>query len=708
MLGPMLAVALAASLAALVAAGGSLPPPGPDAGIGIPDEPGAVVLPGDEPTVQAVAADLDEDGAPELVRLVGMGGDALAVEVWREGEGSWELAAPPMRLVPGATARPGVLDARRPVRLLVRRVAGHPRVTLLRQTDGAAPEDPAACCLTLDDVVLAAGAVELVRVVDAGSVADSVHVIDLDGDGTDELFAAYFLAPINVASTATEGRVFRWADGRFAPPTTTELPVGSGSTPYVLGDSDGAPGDEMAVISSSARSTLFRVSLGPDDGLVVEDSGLIADDALAVPLGARDRGLAVRGPSVGLAILRWPRGQPAGAPIAALAIETDNLIGVVEIGGTSRLLAHRTDPDALDVLALPSLEPLPGGAVEPSRAAAALRGGPATPYVGRVPGGWRHGDPAAIVDGRLLPGPAADAPAAPIGALAAGQPIGLVGSQRSWLAIHQGMPRRSAIDPSGGRLDPPAPHPAAAVTIAPLAGVGRPEADGGAYEPAILGGVPLRDGVIGVSRGGLVAEVRAPPGSRVYLPEPDRTAAPLVRAVGPDGALDVVLPPPAGAGADGSGTVTMTVATPSGHAYVSSWTVRLVETPPGLSAGTATPIGSSRVTVAGRTAPHAQVEVAGTAVAVDVNGRFATSVHLPPWPTSVTVVARDAIGNETILVVSGVGIVDYRSLPWVPIVLILSGGMAVALIMRAPRPRSEPGRAGDDAGFEEVDPAERL
>ena len=58
--------------------------------------------------------------------------------------------------------------------------------------------------------------------------------------------------------------------------------------------------------------------------------------------------------------------------------------------------------------------------------------------------------------------------------------------------------------------------------------------------------------------------------------------------------------------------------------------------------------------------------------------------------------------------VSGVGIFDYRALPWVPIALVLLVGIASALILRVPKPRTAPRPAGDDAALEELDPADRL
>ncbi len=696
----MLTVALAAML---VAGGAVLPPPVQPAVVRVPDEPGAFVLPDARPTLQAVAADLDADGAPELVRLLAGEQETIWIELWREVDDGWALVAPPTLAVPGEAGQAELAYARRPVRLLVRRADGGDRVTLVRQPDFTEPGDPRECCLLLDDIVLDGGALHLDRVADPGANADAVHVIDLDGDGTDELLATFSLAPLDDASTPTEARVFRWADDRFAPPTTTELPVGSGSSPFILGDSDGVSGDEAAMISSSALSVLFRIGLGADDMLVAEDSGLIVSDALAVPLGDR-RGLAVVGPTIGLAVLSWPRGEPVGAALASLPIVDARLIGVIEVGGEPRLLTHRPDADALHPLALPGLTQLLRGPIGLSRAAGSLARGSITPFEGLLPGGGPDGERAAIVSGRLLPAPLLGDRAAEVGALPAGRPAGLVGRERAWLAIHHGA---SEVDPAGGRLEPPAFHPGSAVTIAPLVLFLAPEEDGGGYEPETVGGVVLDGGVTGTSDDGLVAEVHAPPGSRVYLSSPDAIAA-APRVVGDAATLDVVVEPPTDATTEATGRVTMTVATPAGHAYVSSWQLRLVEGPPSLTARTETQLGSSRVTIAGRTAPYAQIDVAGTAAAVDEDGRFSTSVDLPPWPTAVTVTASDNFGNEASLVLSGIGIFDYRALPWVPIAIVLVAAAGVALILRVPQPRASFRAVGDEADLEELDPADRL
>jgi hypothetical protein len=363
---------------------------------------------------------------------------------------------------------------------------------------------------------------------------------------------------------------------------------------------------------------------------------------------------------------------------------------------------HSQGAESLRVLLLPQLEPLQGP-IRPT-AAAALSGAPISAYVGSLPGGLADGRTAAIVAGRLVPSPFYVGPAVPVGALAGAWPVGLVGSDRAWLAIlHGAIP---PIDPAGGLLESPAIEPGSGVAIAPLRQLASPEGEGGSYAPQTSGGVRLENGALGVTSDGIVAAVHAPPGSRVYVSGSETDDAIVPRVVEASGDLDVAVPP-IGAADDEAAAVTLTVSTPGGHAYVSSWDLQLVAEAPRLGAQTETPIGSTRVTIAGRTAPYAQVEVAGAPVDVAADGRFTASVHLPPWPTEVVVTAADPFGHETRLVVSGVGLFDYRALPWVPIAIVLLGGIAVTFVAR-PRRRSAARAFGDDGALEELDPADRV
>ena len=91
MLPPVLAAVLAATIGApMIPTGPALPPAPPTAIRSVPDEPGAFVLPEAE-VYQAVVADLDGDGAREIVRLVAGERTAIEAEAWGEERGEWAL-----------------------------------------------------------------------------------------------------------------------------------------------------------------------------------------------------------------------------------------------------------------------------------------------------------------------------------------------------------------------------------------------------------------------------------------------------------------------------------------------------------------------------------------------------------------------------------------------------------------------------------------
>lgn len=664
----------------------------------LPAEPGTVVLP-DAEILQTVTADLDGDGSRDLVRLVrGDGGAALA-EVWVERGDGWAMLGDPLEVVP-----PGFVDGRidpvyqeTPVRLLVRRVDGRERVTVASQPHFEEIDVGEPCCLLLHDVVVEPGGVASRRSIGPpGDFADAVLVIDLDGDATDELLVTRSLAPQGDIGFPSIARVYRWAVDVFAAPTVTELAIGSGDAPILLGDTDGAPGDEAGIISTVGPPGLFRLSLDDDDRIRTDAAGFTVDEAVAVPLGD-GRGIAAVGPLVGIIVAPWPPGGPVGEPVGTSRLSRARLIGTVEVEGEPMLAAHRPLSGTLHLLRLPELVPWRDTSIDRSPAAVTLSARPPVPFVGRTSAGIIHG-------GRLLRSSSGTSDTAPltVATLAGAEPVGPLGGG-GWLAIHHAPYGPSAPGPGGGPLVVPQPLPLAWTSIVPVGQVLRPEEGRGAFAPEIDGGVALDAGNdIATGEDGFRASVEAPPGSRVLVADGMTVAqAPIV--VPDDGRVDVRL----GVGPGESERrrrTRLVVMTPAGHAYLAAWDVVVAAAAPPLDLDVTTPFGQAAAVVGGRTLPFARVTVAGRAVEVRPDGSFTASVNLPPWPTPVRVEVDDTLGNRAATTLSGVGFFDYRSLPWLPIVGALSLVAAIVLLQRQPRPVRPPRAADDDAALEELAP----
>ncbi|HJP71271.1 MAG TPA: hypothetical protein VJ975_06090 [Candidatus Limnocylindria bacterium] len=701
---------LAAGLLAMILAIGSsmAPATAPSAIATVPDEAGATFLPDDEPTFQAVAADLDGDGARDVVRLVGAERGSIRAEAWTVRDGSWSPLAGAVDVIPGRPSggQGGVVYDGAPVRLLVHHVDGADRVTVVRQPRFVGPDFASECCLLLHGLVLADGQLSLTAVAQATASVGAVSAIDFDGDGTDELLTSRSLPPLGDIGYPSELGVYRWNGRAFDAPAVTQIPIGSGDTPFVLGDSDGHQGEEAAIISTIGRPALYRLTIDEADEVHVEDAGLVATDALAVSVNGA-RGIAVVGPTVDLAVMTWRRD---GAPeeIATLPMDDGILLGSVQISGQPHLVVRQTNPEALHLLRLPHLEPSLGNPVTRSPAAATLASTALRPYIGSMPGGGLDGEPAVVYAGRLLPSPdRADAPfrtldTAVFASLAGAEPVGLVGPDRSWLAIlHAPLPL-GAIDPRGGRLDAPVFPPASGVSVAPVELSRTPETDDGSFDPELDDVVQLPGVDLGSPPTGFRVRIQAPPGSRAYVAVADPSVVGPVVVV-PDGGVALVpVVPPEGVPSPAF-RATITIATPAGHGYTAGWDIRVLGEPPPLQASVSTSIGSPTVDVSGQTVTYARVTVDGHSVLVGSDGQFSTRVRAPPWPTSIEVVATDPFGQAATTSVSGVGFFDYRGLPWVPIAVILVMVAGIVLFLRVPRPEPLPRRA-DDAVLEEMDP----
>ena len=93
----------------------------------------------------------------------------------------------------------------------------------------------------------------------------------------------------------------------------------------------------------------------------------------------------------------------------------------------------------------------------------------------------------------------------------------------------------------------------------------------------------------------------------------------------------------------------------------------------------------------------------GSSLVADTTGRFAGEISAPPWPSDVRIEATDAVGNRSTRVISVVGLVDYRQLPWIPIAVLVTVLAALALFLRGPGAR-EPAADGDSR-LEEIEEA---
>ncbi len=691
-----------ALLALLVAAPLAVPPP-VNAVDAVPDEPGAFVLP-EAQILQTVAADVDGDGSRELVRLVRGQSDAVLAEVWVERGSGWAMLGEPVMVVRPSRDGPRIdpVFQSTPVRLLVRRIDGVERVTVASQPHFEEIDVGEPCCLLLHDLVIArSGVARRQEVAQSSDFADAVLVIDLDGDGTDELLATQSLPPAGDIGYPTLARVHRWADGAFRAPAVTELPIGSGDSPFLLGDSDGIPGDEAAIISTLGPPGLFRISAVAGDRLTVDRAGLTASQALAVPLGD-GRGVAVTGPVAGFVVASWPPGGPMSPPVGTSELSDVQLLGPVEVEGEPRLAVHRPESTTLHLLGLPELSPWRETSIGRSLAAARLSARPPVPYVGILP----DSDGDAVVHAGRLVAPTAVGDAslpASIATFAGAEPIGFMGDG-TLLAVHHAPFGPPAPGPGGGPLTVPDPLALAWTSIAPFELVGTPEADEGALDPTIRGALRLDAGNdVAVGRDGLIVDVAAPPGSRVLVSDGVSVARePAIVPAG--GVVEIRL----GAGTDETSTARrrarLVVTTPAGHAYLAAWDIVTLSRQPRVDVEVTTRFGSSAVEVTGVTLRHSIVRVDGQPVEVSAGGRFAASVELPPWPTDVVIDVDDSLGNVGRTTVTGVGWFDYRGLPWVPIVAAIVGVAALILVLRVPHLNPLPRHPDDDAALEELEP----
>jgi hypothetical protein len=311
------------------------------------------------------------------------------------------------------------------------------------------------------------------------------------------------------------------------------------------------------------------------------------------------------------------------------------------------------------------------------------------PWEGRVPDGL-PGIPEAYLFAGQLVFPVAD-PEALAGTRSAAlmlgtRPVGRVGPDGAWEVL--------ALNDNAGHYDPnptrelvwvpsqPAPGPLRLVPAEALLHVDEdgkslmPTFHGAAVDPA--GSDRLLAGVQAVD-----AELHGPPGSVVAWFGP---GVPNGHGeIASTGALTIPILPAEDAGRRvRSGGIRITVVTPVGNAYSGLWSIRVIQTPPDLEVTTADGLLALSPAIVGRTSPGVEVTVNGIPADVGSSGAFRIRVEPGVWPTEYRIVATDPVDNTTVEVVSLVWPVDYRRLPFIPIVFLVTVIAGIVLYVRRP------------------------
>jgi len=729
--GTRLRLALIAALAFT-----ALPALGPAAIRGaatVPDEPGAVLV--DGPTYAAIVADVDGDGLPELVRVTHSGADGsrLAVEIWRQRpDQTWAATAPAVALRRGRgigedlISTPSDRDNLTPlladgtVRLLLWHQGGRSHVLAVVNA-GSSPGDQAPCCLTVWEVTEPAGGGPpvLTLLMETHRGGDTAFAVDMDGDGTDELAVR---EPAG-ANSASGFSILRWRAGRFTI-ISQPLNAGDAAQPYLLGNSDGLRGDEIGLIGSfGAGATGFgltRVSLRA--GEIHAETSELPSNGGVVPVaadGVRPSLILFGDVDQPVMAFSWPADKEMNA--VGRSSRPGRPVGVIGTGANLRIMLRRNAPPALDLIG-PDLSESSVQTVRPSDAAKPFLNKTYAPYIGPWTGSLPGGSGAQVYAGQLIRASAGGLPAsAPMAVLPGMAPLGQLGRDGSWTALAQRMeppPDAPEMERRGGTLLHAQEF---GITLVPTCEVLAPELAAGVIQPAVehavvdarggtkgqealLIGTPVFEAIAAAPLGSVAMTVTGNSTELyVLVRNPDRGSSSRPEIAGPPFRIPIV------SSLASSGNQAFDAAlhmiTPAGHGYTARWHVRLLRVPPKITVESPFISLTFAATIRGQTDPSATVTAEGQSTHAGPDGRYQLTVPAGFIPRDVRVQAQDPIGNLTTVTANVVAPIDYRRLPWLPIVALLTAAAGAILFVRAPRlaGRRAATTQADDAPFEEID-----
>jgi hypothetical protein len=660
-----------------------------------------------------LVADLDGDGDGEVIAVLGPpdGAGPLVVQAWAEEAGSWSsLGRVPLVRWDDEDDRPR--QARGPDAAGLTTVRTEAGIQVLVPVVATGFESPGGCCLSLSTLSLGPAGLQVELTDSAFGTAESLAVVDLEADGLDELLVTEYVPPDEEESfEAPEARYHLLRQGA-AGWERSSLPLDQETGPYLAlaAETDGVPGDDLIFVHSDEP---FVVRLAVEGGelrpeRVVTD---LIDQQVGSWFAAATDGVLVVVDGAGLATAEWPRG---GLPVrinttsavpyptvflfgegldARLVELTDN--GMQRDGGRLGLRVYGLDLELQEEIDAPPLAQELWEMNSSGLNTLAEHGYRLYPQLGPIPGGLR-GEPALLGAGALLTiaqdGSLTVREAQP---LVGATPIGFAGEQSDWLASGPGwFGLSSTLYLSGGF------SPDAAISVLPLESV--LDADPTPGDWSLAGATPTSvagEEVLATGGEGFTATVGGAPGTLVISSIGQRVAATEVA----DGPVTVTLEP--GRGEENEQlTASIVTVSPTGLASSESWEVAVYRQPPAVTAASESELFSLRSAISGQVSPGTSLTVDGQSVELTAGGSYDVEVDAPAWPREVLVVARDPVGNETVERLEVIGFVDYRGLPWIPIVGVLTVVAGIVLFVRTPNIRPEARLAPDgDGRLEEID-----
>lgn len=673
---------------------------------------GSIVLADD--SLASIASDLDGDGAREViaVRRHPDDGTDLVLEAWTERDGAWpSLGSSRIERWDGEEGRPQPARfAQEGFGLLT--VRNGSRATPIVATVTQAGDNLGGCCLSLSVIGMGEAAIAIDLVERTFGSAETLQVVDLEGDGVDELIVSRRIVD-DLGVSGSEHALLRQTAGGFE---LHALPLSDGGTLHLAaaGESDGEPGDDLIFVDFEA-TTLAR--------LVADADELVVERVPARALGMRPGGGWVAGVASGvigvvdgsqLSAIRWPRG---GHPEVTATLSTGAPPFVMPFGqgrtarwidltgmdpnvtGTTSTRIYRLDLKLEQEIEAPPLtrrlwEMNTNGSSAGSRRFLWEHAGP-------IPGGLGPDLPAFLGHGSLIAiesdGSLETRSAVHLVGVGV---LGVAGTDGAWLAVAGEWAAFGSHAYLGNIGYEPAYGMLAVIPLADVLGANDRERPAVDFSGAIVAGTGT-DERLYTADDSFQVSVSGEPGTVVVALAGGRST---VADIFGTSSVTLTVDPPAGRGAPREFEMSVFVIGPTGITRSISWQGVALHVPPEVTAAASVEPFSLRATVSGQIEGEVTLTVDGREILPSPSGRFRVDVDAPAWPRDVLVVARDPLGNETIKRLEIIGFVDYRGLPWIPIVGTLTVVAGIVLFVRTPRLRPERRlRPDGDGRLEEID-----